>query len=98
MKIVVKPRNKEPFTVSGNGVLKNGIYYIDGKSFPEEIAAVCSENKFVGIGAEEGKTIYEEDSFDYALERISHGTEEEKLEFVEWFFSGNWVKEREEEL
>lgn len=39
----------------------------------------------------------EEDAFDYALERCLHGTEEDQRKFremlVEWFYSGNWVKE-----
>ena len=39
----------------------------------------------------------EEDAYEYALEKCMNGTEEEQEEFkamlVEWFFSGNWVKE-----
>lgn len=34
----------------------------------------------------------EEDAYDYALERISQD-EGLKQEFVEWFYSGNWIKE-----
>lgn len=34
----------------------------------------------------------EEDAYDYALERISQD-EDLKKEFVEWFYSGNWVRE-----
>ncbi len=33
-----------------------------------------------------------EDEFRYALERVQNGTDEEKAEFVEWFYSGNWVQ------
>lgn len=40
-----------------------------------------------------GVFIPEEDAFNRALEMISLGTEGEKKEFVEWFYSGNWVKE-----
>lgn len=44
-----------------------------------------------------GDFVPEEDAFDYALERCLHGTEEDKREFkemlIEWFYSGNWVKE-----
>lgn len=40
-----------------------------------------------------GNFVPEEDAFDHALERISHGTEKEKQEFVEWFYSGDWIKE-----
>lgn len=39
----------------------------------------------------------EEDAYDYALERISHGTDAEKREFVEWFYLGNWIREDGEE-
>ena len=44
-----------------------------------------------------GNFVPEDDAFDYALERCLHGTEEGKREFkemlIEWFYSGNWVKE-----
>lgn len=40
-----------------------------------------------------GVFVPEEDAYDYAMERLSLGTDEEKKEFVEWFYSGNWVKE-----
>lgn len=40
-----------------------------------------------------GNFVAEEDAFDYALERLLDGTEEFKREFVEWFYSGSWVKE-----
>lgn len=46
-------------------------------------------------GYKEMKTeifVPEEDAFDYALERISLD-EDLKQEFVEWFYSGNWIKE-----
>ena len=40
----------------------------------------------------------EEDAYEYALDRCMNGTEEEQKEFkemlVEWFYSGNWVKEK----
>ncbi len=35
----------------------------------------------------------DEDACSYALERISSGTEEEKKEFVDWFYSGGWIRE-----
>lgn len=38
-----------------------------------------------------------EDAYEYALDRCLNGTEEEQKEFkemlVEWFYSGNWLKE-----
>ena len=44
--------------------------------------------------------VADEDAYEYALDRCMNGTEEEQEEFkqmiVEWFFSGNWVRGREE--
>lgn len=34
----------------------------------------------------------EENAYSYALERISQD-DELRQEFVEWFYSGNWIKE-----
>lgn len=52
---------------------------------------------YLGIGPEKGTFIPAESSFEYALERCMHGTPDDKKEFremlVEWFCSGNWVKE-----
>lgn len=52
--------------------------------------------KLHGPGRKEmgtGIFVPEEDAYDYAMERISNGTEKEKQEFVEWFYSGNWIRE-----
>ena len=39
----------------------------------------------------------EDEAFDYALDRCMHGSELDQIEFrhmlVEWFYSGNWIKE-----
>ena len=53
------------------------------------------EKLLKGPGYEEiGTKIFvpEEYAYDYALERISQ-KEDEKKEFVEWFYSDNWIKE-----
>lgn len=38
-----------------------------------------------------------EDAYEYALDRCLNGSEEDRMEFkamlVEWFYSGNWIKE-----
>lgn len=53
---------------------------------------------YVGIFANNGKVVKEEDAFDYALSHIMSDPNE-KEEFIEWFFSGNWVKkDMEDEL
>lgn len=55
---------------------------------------------YQGIQSEEGKIIQEEEAYDYALERCLHGTKEDQREFraalVEWFYSGDWIKKKEE--
>lgn len=52
---------------------------------------------YIGIGPEKDTVVSEEQAFEYALERSLQGTPEEQKEFremlVEWFYSGNWVKE-----
>ena len=52
---------------------------------------------YIGIGPEDGIMITEEQAFDYALERSLHGTPQDQQDFkellLEWFYSGNWIKE-----
>lgn len=54
---------------------------------------------FVGVGIEEGKVVEENQAYSYALDRCLNGTVEDQQEFhemlVEWFYSGNWIKEDE---
>lgn len=53
------------------------------------------KEKFNSAGYKEmgtGIFVAEEDAYGYALERVSQD-EELKQEFVEWFYSGNWIKE-----
>lgn len=38
------------------------------------------------------KVINDEDAFDNAVDEVSHD-EKLKVEFVEWFYSGDWVRE-----
>ena len=55
-----------------------------------------------GAAVEEVDTygITEEQAFEYALERCLFGSQEDKREFksmlIEWFFSGNFIKEEKE--
>lgn len=52
---------------------------------------------YIGIGPEKDKVVTEDQAFDYALERSLHGTLQDQRDFrellVEWFYSGNWIKE-----
>ena len=52
---------------------------------------------YVGIGPEDGTIVEENQAYEYALDRSLHGTPEDQKEFqemlVEWFYSGNWLKE-----
>ena len=56
---------------------------------------------YVGIGPEKDTVETDDQAFAYALERCLHGTPDDQEEFktmlVEWFYSGNWVKEESEE-
>lgn len=54
----------------------------------------CSWDYYQGIGPEHGICVRKKDAFCYALERIANGTQEDKDEFEEWFYSGNWTKKR----
>lgn len=54
---------------------------------------------YAGIGPEKGIIVEESEAFAYALERSLHGSLEEQKEFrnmlLEWFYSGNWIKEED---
>lgn len=54
---------------------------------------------YIGIGPEDGTVVEDNQAFDYALERCLNGTPDDRKEFremlVEWFYSGNWVKEED---
>lgn len=53
---------------------------------------------YKGILKESGTIVNKEKAFIYAIQRVLHGTKEERLEFEEWFYSGDWVEEKEEIL
>ena len=57
---------------------------------------------YIGIGPEEDRMVEDEEAFDYALERCLHGTPDDQSEFkemlLEWFYSGNWIKENNNEI
>lgn len=57
---------------------------------PCEVAEKLNGPGYLEIGTR--NFVPEEDAFNYALERIAEGTEEEQHEFVEWFYS-SWIKE-----
>jgi len=46
---------------------------------------------YKGICCEKGNIVQEEFCFGYALNRILDN-ELEKNEFIEWYYSGNWIK------
>ena len=54
---------------------------------------------YIGIGPEQGTVVTDEQAFDYALERCLSGAPKEQQDFkellVEWFYSGDWIKEEE---
>ena len=46
---------------------------------------------YFGICKERGNIVKKEYCFGYAINRILND-ETEKKEFIEWFYSGNWLK------
>lgn len=50
---------------------------------------------YEGIGPEKDTVVDEDVAFSYALERIKNGSNEEQKEFVEWYYSGNWIKKED---
>lgn len=53
------------------------------------------KEKLNGAGYKEmgtGIFVAEEDAFDFAMDRLSWDADLQK-EFVEWFYSGNWIRE-----
>lgn len=52
---------------------------------------------YIGIFEEKGIVVDKENAFRYALERVVNGKPEVQKEFVEWFYSGNWIEEEEDD-
>lgn len=44
--LIIKPINMNPFTLTGEYTLVNGIYYIAGESFPQEIVEVKESERW----------------------------------------------------
>lgn len=54
-------------------------------------------NGWIGIGPEEGTFIPDENALQYAKERLEWDQELQK-DFVEWFYSGNYIRVEQEEM
>lgn len=52
---------------------------------------------YEGVGPETGIVVSKDMAFAYAMERMKNADESEKSEFVEWYFSGDWIKKEEKE-
>lgn len=50
-----------------------------------------------GIGPEDGRRVPECDAYEYAKAHLDEMPEKDKQLFVEFFFSGNWVKEGDDD-
>lgn len=46
-----------------------------------------------GIGPERGIMVDEESAYDYAKNHLDEMPEKDKQLFVDFYFSGNWIKE-----
>lgn len=60
-----------------------------------EVREILNEKGYHEIGT--NNFVPESSAYEYALEHCLHGSEQEQREFkemlVEWFYSGNWIKE-----
>lgn len=56
-------------------------------------------NGYMGVGPEQGVYVKADEAYSYALDRCLNGSEKEEFKemLVEWFYSGNWVPEEEED-
>lgn len=66
----------------------------------ESLLAKCIEDVLAEKGWHNFKTnefVPEKEAYEYALDEVLHGDATTQKEFremlVEWFFSGNWIKE-----
>lgn len=49
--------------------------------------------QYIGIGPERGKIVDSENAYEYAKAHLDDMPQADKLEFVNFFFSGNWIEE-----
>lgn len=65
-------------------------------SDPVEVKEILKQPGYHEMGT--NVFVPEVEAYDYALERCLSGTEQDQREFremlVEWFYSGNWIKEK----
>lgn len=74
-----------------NKMVINHLWECLERSVPDEVREKLKQPGYTEIGT--NIFVPERNAFDFAIERILGGTEEEKEEFIEWFYSGNWIKE-----
>lgn len=64
-------------------------------SDPVEVKEILKQSGYHEMGT--NVFVPKIEAFEYALERCLNGTEQDQKEFkemlVEWFYSGNWIKE-----
>lgn len=76
-----------------NRMVRNAVW--DNLEKPYENGAKLNGPGYLEVGT--NNFVPEEDAFGYALDRCLNGSDADKQEFrdmlVEWFYSGNWIKE-----
>lgn len=50
---------------------------------------------YIGFGEYKGVRVCEEDAYDFAKEHLDEVSSEDKQGFVDWFFSGNFMKKED---
>ena len=46
---------------------------------------------YMGLNANSGINVSGDEAFEYAKEHLDEMSDEDKSDFVEWFFSGDWL-------
>ena len=46
---------------------------------------------YMGFNVNAGVNVSEDEAFEYAKEHLDEMSDEEKADFIEWFFSGDWL-------
>ncbi len=54
--------------------------------------------RYIGIGPEQGKEVCDSEAYGYAKSHLDEMSEKDKTLFVDFFFSGNWIKEGADDI
>ena len=79
-----------------DNILVNDAYWRDFEKRNASVEKVLSQKGYHELGT--NVFVPEDEAYEYAFDQCMNGSEELQKEFkemlVEWFYSGNWVKEK----